>query len=895
MKLSLYAWETKTLPNLEMVSHRQVRNTLLLDRAHFAWSSKDSKDPSSVPGDTIELTYTMINSWLLMLSDFELQEVAQSYRSKILSLGLWATLKEVDETSARILEDRWSLENACPLLARGLSGLGARRVKEIYSSVWAGDPPEDVARLAIALLVLRYPLRYSPSDVVDEETIGKFLQINTQCKKYQTRVTARRLTNDVYEDYNVFCEHKYIWTLARSYMHEILHNSRPVGYEDIRNSNRISLPKGSVQDCCKCTFCKTYTYFKVFHESTVCTNEQEYSVQLALVNKNWKRKRIIAPEDMYHAVLTHENERVLDAAISMSKYRLCMPLHDQGCNREMALAGSRDGLYDTHDLSSASDSISRLAAYQCLTRPWRKGLLDAFSYKLKLPNGQVRTSYVMATSGNGCTFILELLIFYCICRVAAHFAGFDDSEVARGTVFRVYGDDIVCRHEMSDILMQLLKTLGFTHNKKKSFYTQEFLYRESCGGEYYQGWDVSPIYWPRNYAQPDTNLPDEYGSNGKTASLVALVNRFAFEEENELLDGNRCHQFLLATLKNLYPKLQLGGSVLGSPSIRTPLYKYNWVDGRKELREYSPDPLRAEDGTIAYEVDIRLTEKISVRDTPYSTVLGKEGLEDVFAHREKWVNRQGTIVEADRWIEFFRVGWGRLEKHICAVRHLYKGNASMSQIGLRRIAIKRFFETVEAERSYKSSWMDYDKNERVYSNMIDIRPNMKALLQSIVHGGISEQGFSFLARATRPRDEEDLTDLAIALTAIDLHTNVKLYLLPREGTRINVAVNKVVLKTQKPMELALRSEVSVLETKRIEHTDIDKSICRCHSLSTSEREAVWASLTYQLYLLQGPEYSQDIMINGEISLDETLNVSKKRRNFSQAYSGAVSTLVQKSV
>jgi hypothetical protein len=66
----------------------------------------------------------------------------------------------------------------------------------------------------------------------------------------------------------------------------------------------------------------------------------------------------------------------------------------------------------------------------------------------------------------------------------------------------VYGDDIIVRSDFADTAIQVLESVGLRVNTNKSFVHS--LFRESCGGEYYNGWDVTPV---RLRTLPDNDIP----------------------------------------------------------------------------------------------------------------------------------------------------------------------------------------------------------------------------------------------------------------------------------------------------------------------------------------------------------------------------------------------------
>jgi hypothetical protein len=882
MKLSLYAWETKDLPTLQALSRAEVSKVLLKDASHFRWGKVD-KAKLVVPDDTIEMTYTAINTWLLLLADVGLESVSMYYKCSIIDNGLYKTLEELDGTASRLLEDKWDPEVACPRLYRGLRGLGWPRIREIYESIWGFSPDEQHDRdviTGIMLLLIRFLLRYSPDDVVDTSSIEKFLEVNSKCKDYQTRAMAGKLTAESYSAYEEFHEHKVITSWMRNVLEGILVHYSPVTAADIAAKDTHVLPKGSVQNVCKCLFCKELAYQQIFHHifPRVGTSDgSEYSVRLTLVNKNWKRKRIIAPEDMYHAILEAENEREIDRSIQQSVYSRCMPLHDQSVNRTLARLGSVQGEYDTHDLSSASDSISRLLAYQVFPRRMHH-LFDEFAYKVTYKNGQKeesRTLYTFATSGNGCTFILEMLLFFALARVAAYLSGYSLEQVCEGgpeglPLIVVYGDDIICHKSISKVLIQLLKALGFTRNSKKSFDTTTFLYRESCGGEYLHGIDVSPFYWPRNYTQPDTNLPDEYTDGGRTASLISLINRLTFEE-TWALGGNSAHQFLLATLKKLYPKLSLGGSVLGDPLVSKCLVrdKVEWFDP-------TTDELQDTD-FISYKFRV----EVSADDQNYSqyTMSVFANTEDRIANRDLYDKHKHM---RKRWVQTVSVGLGRREKAAVETWQLCSGKLSADRYTAYQDAIKF------VRKMLNVGDIKVTESKDIYLPT-KIEQQVSGHCGGLKHAHATSVFIVRALTAENPIPDKELAILTAGLDAVEK----PLYGITRSGWSVRFYEAGYRKHSKVDNMFSLRYEVSVIEVARTGHDEIGKTTCLCQMLSPKLREDVWNSIVYDQYLQYGPEYNEDIILSNGIPLYETLGVSKRRKSFAQAYSGTRTTLVQR--
>lgn len=161
----------------------------------------------------------------------------------------------------------------------------------------------------------------------------------------------------------------------------------------------------------------------------------------------------------------------------------------QEVHRQVACQASRDGSLCTIDLSSASDTISLNLVKLLLPEDWFQ-LLDALrcSHTFGLKGKRWLRLEKFSSMGNGFTFELESLIFAALVSEAC------SSQVpgtgAWGEDVYVYGDDIICPTECYDGVKIVLEFFGMTLNGKKSFHEGPF--RESCGGDFWDGEDVRP-------------------------------------------------------------------------------------------------------------------------------------------------------------------------------------------------------------------------------------------------------------------------------------------------------------------------------------------------------------------------------------------------------------------
>jgi len=182
-----------------------------------------------------------------------------------------------------------------------------------------------------------------------------------------------------------------------------------------------------------------------------------------------------------------------------SYFRRCLRhtginLNDQSINRSLAHRGSVTGDLCTLDLSSASDSVTEGLVALFLPEIWYT-LLDSVRCRVTIIDGEEHRNQMFSSMGNGFTFELESLLFYVLTRATAFFTG------TRGIV-SVYGDDIICPTELARDLIWILSYFGFEVNSSKS--CVDGPYRESCGGHYWNGLDITPFY----IRAPITSLDD---------------------------------------------------------------------------------------------------------------------------------------------------------------------------------------------------------------------------------------------------------------------------------------------------------------------------------------------------------------------------------------------------
>jgi hypothetical protein len=162
----------------------------------------------------------------------------------------------------------------------------------------------------------------------------------------------------------------------------------------------------------------------------------------------------------------------------------------QDRHRRYAELASRTGTSATVDLSNASDMNSRNTTRLLLAKAgdWLE-LLEMTRSPMTLVNGKWHRLEKFSSMGNGYTFELETLIFTAIAMEACYLCGHN---AVPGVDVHVFGDDIILPVKAGSTVLQLLKWFGFKPNEDKTFLSGPF--RESCGGDFFDGVAVRPHY-----------------------------------------------------------------------------------------------------------------------------------------------------------------------------------------------------------------------------------------------------------------------------------------------------------------------------------------------------------------------------------------------------------------
>lgn len=233
------------------------------------------------------------------------------------------------------------------------------------------------------------------------------------------------------------------------------------------------------------------------------------------VPKTAKGPRVITAEPVYNQFVQQGLSALFESWMDVHP---CVSYVSQKPNQDLARAGSIDGSYATIDLSEASDRVS-LALVKLLLRdhPFLlTAVLACRTQRSELPDGTIVLLRKFASMGSALCFPIETLVFATIAMMAnwriAHSRQVDEVNL------RVYGDDIIVRADAANETVSLLEAFGLKVNTDKSFLSGNF--RESCGGDFFEGTPVNPV-------RTRKRLPQSRSDVDEVVAIVAFRNLYA--------------------------------------------------------------------------------------------------------------------------------------------------------------------------------------------------------------------------------------------------------------------------------------------------------------------------------------------------------------------------------
>ncbi len=354
---------------------------------------------------------------------------------------------------------------------------------------------------------------------LESECFSKFLSINSHMLKY----SGENLFLPS-EDSASACSdrHRKLW-LARWLVYRVLGDvSTEEIFKNSRHSGGSSLgvpfmdtslrSKSSVPISCTRrvkTLLSSYLTYDFRYREAIrdlggsCDENHWYDVvsssRATTVDKTTDKRRMIAVEptgNMFFqqglmAIMYQRLKKVgLDVESLPSKHKY------------LAWLSSITSSRGTIDWSSASDTVSYDLVRWLLPPRWF-WWVDIVRCPLMTISGRQVKLNMFSTMGNATTFPLETLVLWSLGMATIIYDELPSRRkwpqrpscihtYLRDDRVSVFGDDCILPTPFCDDFVSLAESVGFIVNSEKSFYKASG-FRESCGGDYYRGYDVRPF------------------------------------------------------------------------------------------------------------------------------------------------------------------------------------------------------------------------------------------------------------------------------------------------------------------------------------------------------------------------------------------------------------------
>ncbi|DAD52138.1 TPA_asm: RNA-directed RNA polymerase [ssRNA phage Gerhypos.1_34] len=318
-------------------------------------------------------------------------------------------------------------------------------------------------------------------------------------------------------------------------------------------------------------------YLDVLDDGQVADPGAEIPVKVITVPKTQKTPRIIAVEPTCMQYMQQGVRGVLEKHLFADhNANFAMGYLSQEPNQLLAKRGSIDGSVATLDLSDASDLVSFVLVEKLFASfPSLWEAIDATrSQEARIPELEtIVTLRKFASMGSALCFPVESMVFSAIAFAAVASARSTPNRwrALKGVTgkVRVYGDDIIVPSTLAQLVVDWLESFGLKVNHNKSFWTGKF--RESCGKEYWNGFDVT-------YAKVRFRMPDPRATLSRNSESVVHTVAFrntlrekGYLDTVEYLDG-----ILEKLLKGVYPRVLPESPALGRHSNLSEIIPERW-------------------------------------------------------------------------------------------------------------------------------------------------------------------------------------------------------------------------------------------------------------------------------------------------------------------------------
>lgn len=208
------------------------------------------------------------------------------------------------------------------------------------------------------------------------------------------------------------------------------------------------------------------------------------------VPKSWKAARIVFPDTAVGGFLSRGLGLYMRGRLEAST-NIDLSLQQQR-HKRWAQKGSVSGQLATIDMSKASDSFMRDHLKRLLPPEWFAIVEAMRTPMFDFTGGQEEPVELasMMLMGSGHTFPLQTILFYACAKAVCVL-------LKEPGLVSVYGDDILVPNFAAPGVIWAFELMGFKINIEKTHFSSDYLhlnkFRESCGGDYYDGLDVRPF------------------------------------------------------------------------------------------------------------------------------------------------------------------------------------------------------------------------------------------------------------------------------------------------------------------------------------------------------------------------------------------------------------------
>lgn len=245
--------------------------------------------------------------------------------------------------------------------------------------------------------------------------------------------------------------------------------------------------------------------------------------EYAVVPKDAKTDRPINIEPLLNGMVQRGYGKFIRGRLK----RFGVDLDDQTINQRLAQDAMRKGLA-TVDFSSASDTISSGLVLHLLPIDWYLAL-DTVRSKRVGSKGVWINLQKFSAMGNGYTFELETLLFYCLAAATCEFLGVP---YQTRESLSVYGDDVIIPAAAFEKYAEVAEVCGFSINKEKSY--SDGLFYESCGHDFFDGQFVRPLFLRKQIKELDHAF---IAAN----NVIRFFNRLARIPSHDVLGSRPIH------------------------------------------------------------------------------------------------------------------------------------------------------------------------------------------------------------------------------------------------------------------------------------------------------------------------------------------------------------------